>query len=136
MYCRQQPLSDVTFLHLKISETGAGCGQCHSGAMLTTQLSEAMCPLVCTSMCPPVGTLRSTVIPAGLARGGDSATLVHGMIDGDRGSGMDFDTLAQTRRSIRGYKPDPVPRTVIEEIIRVAKNAPSSMNPSLGTCTC
>ena len=41
---------------------------------------------------------------------------------------MDFETLAQTRRSIRGYKPDPVPRAVIEDIIAVAKAAPSSMN--------
>ena len=41
---------------------------------------------------------------------------------------MDFETLAQTRRSIRGYKPDPVPRVVIEDIIALAKAAPSSMN--------
>ena len=41
---------------------------------------------------------------------------------------MDFETLVQTRRSIRGYKPDPVPRAVIEEIIGLAKAAPSSMN--------
>ena len=41
---------------------------------------------------------------------------------------MDFETLAQTRRSIRGYKPDPVPRAVIEDIIALAKAAPSSMN--------
>ena len=41
---------------------------------------------------------------------------------------MDFETLVQTRRSIRGYKPDPVPRGVIEEIIGLAKAAPSSMN--------
>ena len=41
---------------------------------------------------------------------------------------MDFDTLVRTRKSIRGYKTDPVPRQVIEEIIEVAKGAPSSMN--------
>jgi nitroreductase len=41
---------------------------------------------------------------------------------------MDFDELVRTRRSIRGYKKDPVPRAVIEEIIEVAKGAPSSMN--------
>ncbi len=41
---------------------------------------------------------------------------------------MDFETLALSRRSIRGYKPDPVPRAVIEEILAVAKAAPSSMN--------
>jgi hypothetical protein len=32
------------------------------------------------------------------------------------------------RRSIRGYKPDPVPRALIEEIIVRAMRAPSSMN--------
>ena len=41
---------------------------------------------------------------------------------------MDFETLVRTRRSVRGYKSDPVPREVIEEIIDVAKRAPSSMN--------
>ena len=41
---------------------------------------------------------------------------------------MDFETLVQERRSIRGYKPDPVPKEVIEEIIEIAKGAPSSMN--------
>lgn len=41
---------------------------------------------------------------------------------------MDFETLVRTRRSVRGYKSDPVPRSVIEEIIEVAKIAPSSMN--------
>jgi nitroreductase len=41
---------------------------------------------------------------------------------------MDFETLVNSRRSVRGYKTDPVPREVIEEIIQVAKGAPSSMN--------
>lgn len=41
---------------------------------------------------------------------------------------MDFEELVFARRSIRGYKPDPVPREVIEEIVEVAKGAPSSMN--------
>ncbi len=41
---------------------------------------------------------------------------------------MDFDTLSRSRRSVRGYKKDPVPRAVIEEIIETAKIAPSSMN--------
>ncbi len=36
--------------------------------------------------------------------------------------------MATQRRSIRGYKPDPVPKEVIDEIISVAKLAPSSMN--------
>ncbi len=41
---------------------------------------------------------------------------------------MEFEELVRTRRSIRGYKVDPVPRDVIDEIISVAKGAPSSMN--------
>src|SRR5450755_5190415 len=40
---------------------------------------------------------------------------------------MDFEELVNTRRSVRGFKNKPVPRTVIEEIIEVAKRAPSSM---------
>ena len=41
---------------------------------------------------------------------------------------MEFEKLIRERKSIRGYKKDPVPRDVIEEIIETAKWAPSSMN--------
>jgi nitroreductase len=41
---------------------------------------------------------------------------------------MDFEILVQTRKSVRGFKKRPVPRAVIQEIIEVAKRAPSSMN--------
>ena len=41
---------------------------------------------------------------------------------------MKFDDVVLGRRSIRGYKPDPVPRELIEEIIGLAMRAPSSMN--------
>jgi nitroreductase len=41
---------------------------------------------------------------------------------------MDFSTLIQSRKSIRGYLSKPVPREVIDDIIEVAKWAPSSMN--------
>ena len=41
---------------------------------------------------------------------------------------LDFETLIASRRSTRGYKPDPVPRALMEEIIALAKRAPSSMN--------
>lgn len=41
---------------------------------------------------------------------------------------MDFETLVRERRSIRGYKPDPVPMEVIREVIDIATGAPSSMN--------
>jgi nitroreductase len=41
---------------------------------------------------------------------------------------MDFDDVILGRRSIRGYKPDPVPKALIEEILALAMRAPSSMN--------
>jgi nitroreductase len=41
---------------------------------------------------------------------------------------MEFDDVILGRRSIRGYKPDPVPRELIEEILALAMRAPSSMN--------
>lgn len=41
---------------------------------------------------------------------------------------MDFETVVNGRKSVRGYKNDPVPRAVIEEVIEIAKRAPSSMN--------
>jgi nitroreductase len=41
---------------------------------------------------------------------------------------VDFETLVRERRSIRGYKTDPVPKKVIQEVIDLAKGAPSSMN--------
>ena len=41
---------------------------------------------------------------------------------------MEFDDVIMGRRSIRGYKPDPVPKELIEEILALAMRAPSSMN--------
>ncbi len=41
---------------------------------------------------------------------------------------MQFDEVMLGRRSIRGYKPDPVPRKVIEEVLQLAMRAPTSMN--------
>ena len=41
---------------------------------------------------------------------------------------MQFDDVILGRRSIRGYKPDPVPKALIGEIIGLAMRAPSSMN--------
>jgi nitroreductase len=34
----------------------------------------------------------------------------------------------KTRRSIRGYKPDPVPKEILLEVMEIARRAPSSMN--------
>lgn len=41
---------------------------------------------------------------------------------------MEFDEVVLGRRSIRGYKPDPVPKKVIEEVLELAVRSPSSMN--------
>ncbi len=41
---------------------------------------------------------------------------------------MTFDDVITSRRSARGYKPDPVPRALIKEVLALAMRAPSSMN--------
>jgi nitroreductase len=41
---------------------------------------------------------------------------------------MKFEQLIRARKSIRGYRQDPVPMALIDEIIEVAKWTPSSMN--------
>ena len=41
---------------------------------------------------------------------------------------MQYDDVIRGRRSIRGYKPDPVPKALIEEILALAMRSPSSMN--------
>ena len=41
---------------------------------------------------------------------------------------MEVYECVRARRTVRSYKPDPVPKEVIQEIIEIAKGAPSSMN--------
>ena len=41
---------------------------------------------------------------------------------------MDITTAIRSRKSIRGFKPDPVPKEVLEEILELACRAPSTMN--------
>jgi nitroreductase len=41
---------------------------------------------------------------------------------------MDVIEAVKKRKSIRGYKPDPVPRQVLEHILQLASRAPSAMN--------
>lgn len=41
---------------------------------------------------------------------------------------MQYDAVVLGRRSIRGYKPDPVPQSLIKEILALAMRSPSSMN--------
>src|SRR5438874_12079120 len=49
-------------------------------------------------------------------------------MNGQGGQRVEFETLVQSRRSVRGFRNGPVPRAVIEAIIDSAKRAPSSMN--------
>ena len=48
---------------------------------------------------------------------------------------MQFDDVLLGRRSVRGYKPDPVPKALIEEILTLAMRSPSSMNTQPWTFT-
>lgn len=41
---------------------------------------------------------------------------------------MEFDEVVYGRRSIRGFRPEPVPKELIREIVALATRAPSSMN--------
>lgn len=41
---------------------------------------------------------------------------------------MEVQEAIRTRKSIRGFKPDPVPREVLREILETATRAPSSLN--------
>jgi len=41
---------------------------------------------------------------------------------------VQYDEVVLGRRSIRGYKPDPVPKALIKEVVEVAMRAPSSLN--------
>ena len=41
---------------------------------------------------------------------------------------MKFEDVVKNRQSVRGYKTKPVARELIEEIINLARRAPSSMN--------
>jgi nitroreductase len=41
---------------------------------------------------------------------------------------MQYDDVVRGRRSIRGYKPEPVPKALIREVLELAMRAPSSLN--------
>jgi nitroreductase len=41
---------------------------------------------------------------------------------------MDIAEAVKKRKSIRGYKPDPVPKAVLQQILELASHAPSAMN--------
>ncbi len=48
---------------------------------------------------------------------------------------MEFDDVVRGRRSIRGYRPEPVPKALIREILELAMRAPTSLNTQPGTST-
>ena len=48
---------------------------------------------------------------------------------------MDLIEAIQSRKSIRGFRPDPVPKNVLKEIIEIASRAPSSLNTQPWECT-
>jgi nitroreductase len=41
---------------------------------------------------------------------------------------MDIEKAITSRKSIRKYKPDPVPKKILREILQIAQRAPSAMN--------
>lgn len=41
---------------------------------------------------------------------------------------MDVEEAIKTRKSIRAFKPDPIPKAVLREILEIASRAPSAMN--------
>lgn len=41
---------------------------------------------------------------------------------------MDFQKLAETRRSVRAYRPDPVPEPLLLQVLEAARLAPSACN--------
>jgi nitroreductase len=41
---------------------------------------------------------------------------------------MDIEEAIKARKSIRKYKPDPVPKEILREILQIAQRAPSAMN--------
>ena len=41
---------------------------------------------------------------------------------------MDIEEAIKARKSIRKYKPDPVPKKILREILQIAQRAPSAMN--------
>src|SRR5271156_1441716 len=71
-------------------------------------------------------------LPSKLARGArrcctpgaDSRRLKRAIV----GSALTFDEVVLGRRSIRGYKREPVPKALIREVVEIAMRAPSSLN--------
>jgi nitroreductase len=45
-----------------------------------------------------------------------------------KGNKMDVIEAIKARKSIRGYRPDPVPKETVKEILEIAGRAPSAMN--------
>jgi nitroreductase len=50
------------------------------------------------------------------------------MEDAGRSCEMDLIEAIRTRKSIRGYRPDPVPKEVLQSVLDIATRSPSAMN--------
>jgi nitroreductase len=61
----------------------------------------------------------------------EAANILASSRDPGKPKQMRFDDVILGRSSIRDYKPDPVPKALIKEIIGLAMRAPSSMKTSL-----
>jgi nitroreductase len=49
-------------------------------------------------------------------------------IDGKKGFAMEFQELIRARRSIRGFRPDPIPKESLLRILEAARVAPTAAN--------
>jgi nitroreductase len=56
------------------------------------------------------------------------SSVISSAIEKKENRNVDYETVVRGRRSIRGFKPEPVPRSVLEEVLELAIRAPSSMN--------
>jgi nitroreductase len=56
------------------------------------------------------------------------SAFIHNRIGTDEGGTMDLIKAIEERKSIRAFKPDPIPRERLEEILTLATRAPSAIN--------
>ena len=49
-------------------------------------------------------------------------------VEVDVGRAEAFQSLLQTRHSVRGFLPQPVPQAVMEQVVELASRAPSNCN--------
>ncbi len=94
----------------------AGCFRMKDGKAAAVPMAEKTCIECghCVAVCPKDAIALNGELPPG--------TPEH------RASFEDLAALLQTRRSIRNYKEDPVPRAELERILDIARYAPTGKN--------